>query len=302
MTKEQILVYHQECLDGKRNPRKPIHLQHWFRKYGLLHPRTISKPLTEEQLQKCINLHKQGLNFTEIGKKLNIKQGTVALNLTKRGYTSIPQTVLQRKYKINETFFDVIDTEEKAYFLGLLYADGCVYLPRRSVLLTLNWKDKELLEKLNKLIYPNKKLRIVKARGTTEKMYSLQIYSKHVSNTVIEKGCIEAKTHTLQFPIENQVPEYLHNHFIRGHFDGDGCISTNISMVGNVEFIEKVQEILMEKCNLNKTKLSVRRKESPNIVTMTYGGTNVVKRIRDYLYKDATIFLQRKWSKLYTNQ
>lgn len=53
--------------------------------------------------------------------------------LKRRGYIMKPQTELQRKYPINETFFDTIDTQEKAYILGLLYADGYNNTGRNSV-------------------------------------------------------------------------------------------------------------------------------------------------------------------------
>ena len=49
--------------------------------------------------------------------------------------------------KINKNFFNKIDTEEKAYFLGFLYADGYNNTDRNSVALSLKEDDKEILEK-----------------------------------------------------------------------------------------------------------------------------------------------------------
>ena len=52
----------------------------------------------------------------------------------------------RRKYALNEAFFEIIDSEEKAYWLGFIAADGCVY--RRTLSINLNIKDKAHLEKL----------------------------------------------------------------------------------------------------------------------------------------------------------
>ena len=68
--------------------------------------------------------------------------------MRRNGYKAKSQSELQRKYNIDETFFDVIDTEEKAYFLGLLYADGCNATNRNAVILSLKEDDKEILEKI----------------------------------------------------------------------------------------------------------------------------------------------------------
>ena len=52
-----------------------------------------------------------------------------------------------RRYNVNHKYFEVIDTEEKAYWLGFLYADGCVIKTKTgsSLLLKLSVKDEEHL-------------------------------------------------------------------------------------------------------------------------------------------------------------
>ena len=91
----------------------------------------------------------------------NISSVAVNALLRRHGYKAKSQSELQRKYNIDETFFDVIDTEEKAYFLGFLYADGYNNTDRNSVNLSLKEDDKEILEKLNNLLQPNKPLQFV---------------------------------------------------------------------------------------------------------------------------------------------
>lgn len=56
-----------------------------------------------------------------------------------------------RKYSLNESYFEKIDSEEKAYFLGFLFSDGSV--SKYSLNLSLAEVDKEILEKKSRKIY-----------------------------------------------------------------------------------------------------------------------------------------------------
>jgi hypothetical protein len=99
------------------------------------------------------------------------------------------------------------------------------------------------------------------------------------------------------------VPEHLLHHFIRGYFDGDGCITyggngqPNVNFTGNNDFLLPLQSILVEKAGVRLTKPSTRRLESPNIITIMWGGRGNARKLFNYLYKDATIFLNRKHDK-----
>ena len=183
----------------------------------------------------------------------------VAINslLRRNGYVAKSASELKRKYPIQEDFFDVIDTQEKAYILGLLYADGYNNTDRNSINLSLKESDKEILDKITKLIQPSKPLRYIntyKARQkegfeNSQNQYRLVITNKHISQRLVELGCGKAKTHNLTFPTEEQVPSCLIRHFVRGYFDGDGCISgavKKVDIVGTEKFLKTVQVILLK--------------------------------------------------------
>lgn len=95
------------------------------------------------------------------------------------------------------------------------------------------------------------------------------------------------------------------HHFIRGYFDGDGYLSTPITRPGdctlgitsNREFLSDIQAILIENTNINKTKLSDTCSSKNNIYKLMYGGIKNAKKIYDFLYMDATLFLIRKKEK-----
>ena len=236
----------------------------------------------------------------QLSKYFPISQVAINNLLRRNGYDAKSASELQRKYPIVEDFFDNIDTEEKAYFLGFLYADGYNNTDRNSVNLSLKEDDKEILEILNNLLQPNKPLQYVEIKDTnSSNQYRLVIANKHISQKLVELGCVKAKTHTLTFPTEEQVPSCLIRHFVRGYFDGDGSVSGDkqkqFCFVGTMDFLLPLQQILIKELNFSKTKLDRRHKDRDNnIRSLRYCGVNQCITFRDWLYKDATIYLERK--------
>lgn len=242
----------------------------------------------------------------DLAKEYPVSSTAISALLKRHGYKSKTQSELQRKYEVNESFFDVIDTEEKAYFLGFLYADGYNNTDRNSVNLSLKETDKDILIRLNNLIQPDKPLQYVdftkETRGyqNSYSQYRLVIANKHISQRISELGCGKCKTHNLIFPTEEQVPLNLQKHFIRGYFDGDGCVSNRVfSMVGTEKFLLSVQNIFIEKLGLTKTKFDKRHKKRDNDITsIRYCGSGNLNKIMSWMYDGASIYLERKLIKL----
>ncbi len=232
----------------------------------------------------------------------------VAINalLRRNGYDAKSASELKRKYPIVEDFFDEINTEEKAYILGLLYADGWNQTERNVIGIGLKESDKEILDKITNLMQPTKPLgyykknKLKKGFENSQNEYRLVIANKHISERLVELGCGKAKTHNLVFPTEEQVPKHLQRHFVRGYFDGDGSVSGDkqkqFNLVGTINFLLPLQQILIEELGFSKTKLDQRHKERDNeIRSLRYCGINQCITFRDWLYKDATIYLERKY-------
>jgi len=231
----------------------------------------------------------------------------VAINalLRRNGYNVKSASELKRKYPIQEDFFDKINTEKKAYILGLLYADGYNQTERNTVSISLKEDDKDILEKITSIIQPTKPLihiitnKSKKGFENSQNQYRLTINNKHISQRLVELGCGKAKTHNLIFPTEEQVPSYLIRHFVRGYFDGDGSVSGDkqkqFGFVGTTDFLLPLQQILMKELNFSETKLDQRHKDrEDSIRALRYCGINQCIAFRDWLYEDATIFLERK--------
>jgi intein/homing endonuclease len=210
---------------------------------------------------------------------------------------------MNRTYPLNENYFDIIDNEEKAYFLGLLYADGTNSTGKTEIKLELHNQDIEILDFYKNKLQPTKPLYFEHGKGKRGDTYKLVINSKKISYRLSDLGVVPSKTFKLKFP--NFIEEHLIHHFVRGYFDGDGNIHYNksckqlmFSITSTENFLLSLQEILIKNCFLNKVKLGTRHPERKhNIRQLAYCGNNSVRRIYEWLYNDANIFLSRK--KLY---
>lgn len=89
---------------------------------------------------------------------------------------------MAKKYTFNKNYFEKIDSEDKAYFLGLLYADGCnstsATQNHASIVLNLQEGDKEILEKFMKYINSNKPLLYRPKQENHNPQYRFVINSK----------------------------------------------------------------------------------------------------------------------------
>ncbi len=122
---------------------------------------------------------------------------------------------------------------------------------------------------------------------------------------LIKNGCIPRKSLILEWPTENQVPENLISHFVRGFFDGDGSISYQITgrhknpqfvvlFCGTKHFCDNLNQLLQKKLNFLNRKLYKHKK----MFQLSFNGNEQIKNFYNYLYKDAELFLKRKKEKM----
>jgi len=205
-----------------------------------------------------------------------------------------------RKYNLDESFFEKIDSEEKAYWLGFFSGDGTITDENR-LKLRLAIKDKVHLKKFKEIVQWNGRDYFPKGQKALEVNFRSFKMVKDLANYFVTPR----KTFAVKFP---NIPKSLERHFIRGVFDADGCICRSISISrgksgqlyichrgefdiqGNKEFILAIQSRLVE-LGLPITSISY---SSKSINRVRYGGINQLKTVYKYLYEDATVFLERK--------
>lgn len=210
-----------------------------------------------------------------------------------------------QKYSLDETAFDTIDTEIKAYCLGFLYADGSVgkYGGDYSIRIHIDKKDSEILDLFQRCVQTTKPWYIDKRDRAI-----LALSNKKLYESLNKQGVMQAKTFKIIFPSTDQVPSHLLNHFIRGYFDGDGSVSgrehqirtMSFNITSNMEFAIGLQKILMSE-GFSQTKIHPipsKTHEGKLVGSLQYGGGINVERFYNYIYHNATIYLKRKHDRM----
>ena len=210
----------------------------------------------------------------------------------------------RRKYQVNDDYFETIDTEEKAYWLGFIYADGYVMSNSDKVGIALSSIDKSHLEKFKKAITFTGEIKDYVETGgyAIGATYSrILITSSKLKKDLMRHGIVPNKTDIIKFP--TMLSKDLLPHFIRGYFDGDGCITHQSKQVsGNLNYMIKITGTLDMIKNIESSigvnfqiaqRFPERNKDNYQIET---GGNLKVKQILRYMYENATIFLDRKYN------
>jgi hypothetical protein len=218
-------------------------------------------------------------------------------------------------YNINKNYFQEIDSKDKAYFLGLMYADGNVGLETYVIQISLQEEDKYILEIFKKYLQSNHKLFFENNNNKNlnwKNSYKLHINCKKLHDDLIINGCIPQKCFNLKFPI---LSKELIPHFLRGYFDGDGCIwqgqrkwmimpkrskiihNVKTTFTGNINFIEQLRNVLVENYGFSNVKINNHYKNK-NSATLEYSGRNNAKKFYDLFYSECDdLFLIRKKEK-----
>jgi len=261
--------------------------------------------LSDEEKIELVKLFKKGKKSKELSEYFGITDVAIRVLLKNRGY-KYNCINNNKKYEINENFFDVIDNQDKAYFLGFLYADGCNKTNRNVVTLSLKEDDKEILEKLNNLIFKEKKLsyEIVKKNNTSNR-FNLVIHNKHMSNKLIELGVDRRKTFKIVYP--TWLDKQFYSHFIRGYMDGDGYIGIiksklgylkhKVTFVGTESFCNSLMNIFKENLNIHCSIETRHPERNNNIRTISISGRLQVTKLLNYIYEDSNLKMERKYLK-----
>ena len=260
-------------------------------------------------VEKIIDLYlNKKLSAYKISSILNISKDKVYYYLKKNNISRRSNSINSKKFFSDEYFFENIDSEEKAYWLGFIYADGFIISSRDAFGLSLSVKDESHIEKFLKSIKSNNKIsRYFNNMGFE---YSrIVIHSKKLKEDLIKNGCLENKTFLLKFP--NIDKEYV-RHFIRGYFDGDGSIigyvrkpnpknreiNYRVSRAFNID--SKKQNILIEIQNFfskHNIKTDINYIMRDDMYRLCTSSKEEIEKIFHLLYDDSNFYLNRKFNK-----
>jgi intein/homing endonuclease len=237
-----------------------------------------------------VEKYESGMSVYQIAKEIGENQQAVSNTLKK--YTTLREKVT---YDIDESYFSVIDTEDKAYFLGFIAADGAIVNNGNNVMvltISINKKDVGILEEMIRCMNSNHCIQTLQ-----KDQVRFSVARKQIIEDLIKLGLTERKSLTLK-PMIHIIPDNLKHHFIRGYFDGDGSIFWTktgskekrryVAIRGTKDFLEEIQ-----------TYFGVKGTIQFNTGThqLRIGAKSDVDHIFQVMYEDSHVYLRRKYEK-----
>jgi hypothetical protein len=258
------------------------------------------KKITQTQIDYIINSYVSSKKSTyDIADELGISNVTVGKYLRENNIE-----VSHQKYKFDEEYFKEINTSNKAYFLGLIYADGCVYPLKNSLAIKLTKEDEYILEEFKKDIKSTKPLyqrksELIKGTSYIGKAQSkIELNSKILIEDLRKLGVVQNKSLILTFP--DYIPDNFMHDFIRGYFDGDGCIYNSqgrimLNFVGSENFCKGLCDFLKSQLDID---VFTKQDKRGNSWYIYIHRINDVLKFCRYIYEDNNcIKLNRKYEK-----
>lgn len=262
----------------------------------------MRKLITDQILEEILDRNKQGELMQDLAKEYGFYPTAINNAMNRK---NIGLKAVRRKSPMNEGYFSDINTEEKAYLLGILFADGCIRPAEekrynKGLSFSLVESDKYIVQLLRDNINPKIKILTRKQRDNWSSTCSFSCRSEQIVDDLIRHGMKGNKIiDGREFPTHLELP--MIQHFIRGYFDGDGCIYTNeiqqrlaITIYSPcLNFLTSVQHHLS--CLNIESNIRV---DTKNRIT-PLGGLHIYKNkskidFLNYIYRDSSIYLIRK--------
>jgi len=261
----------------------------------------LKKVISDQEVEAIYKMYKDGTKVSDIAKDFGVTNSTIYTRLNRcYGPLGKERAVNKRKYTVDESFFEVIDTQEKAYVIGWFYSDGSNSVSPNIAKIDVAADSEDILHKIKEAIGSNARIIPIKnsansyARENAQMLYRLGIYNKKVSKQIAALGICGNVTYTRTWP--KWLTEDLEPHFIRGLIDGDGCISITkkkgfaISYWGTEMMCDGLSKVL--------SKIGVEHshrtdKKGHHFIRITKQAECL--KFADYIYNDSTIHLARKF-------
>ena len=255
---------------------------------------------SQEQIEDILNKYQNNWSQQKIADFYQVSRTVIKriLETQEKGIVIRKRT---SKYQYQQDIFEVIDTVEKAYWLGFLAADGCNYQREHnaSIIININEKDIDHLNKFKQFCNTDAEIKsYIGYEGFSNQtpMCKITLNSKKISNDLIDKGILPNKSLILQPP---KISKEFYKPFILGYFDGDGSISKtsqcnnySISIQGTKEILTWICEVLNWDAKLEKRNIN----SDNNSYYIRCGGTNKPYQILSQLYNSCEICLNRKFN------
>lgn len=242
---------------------------------------------TDDQIKYIIKQYNEGIPKTAIAKALNYLS-TVSITRVLKQYNvhKQPNTYITTK---DEHIFDIIDTADKAYWLGYIVGDGCI---QNAHFLSLKcaYANRSHLIKFTKFIgMPESAIK--ESKGSYNNIISyIYVSSRHLIDTLFNKGIESRKRGHEHVP--TGIPEEFIRDYLRGLIDSDGYICDPLKKYYHIGLTNSIENLtFMMNYFHNKFNIKLRRniKAHGKTYHMYYAGLKTVYTIVSHLYYDDNI-------------
>ncbi len=212
---------------------------------------------------------------------------------------NLPTRKQYYKYTFNKYAFDDLNDEQTCYWWGFIYADG--YIANGITLrICLHSKDTKHLYKIKEFLKSNYPIRKYKSEGMCFGKYRkravclLMVHRPYCGNRLINLGVVKDRNQLGR--LTSQLPNNQFNHWLRGYFDGDGCAKERetVEFSGQPDLLKWIAIQLHINAGTSNNKNLGSYNHTSKVKALAYGGARNVRKVTDYLYKDATVWLERK--------
>lgn len=252
-------------------------------------------PKINELYEKNKNILKKeyesGKSLHDLSNKYKIPITTLHRNMKKAGVIFRELKDAQTKQIVRINPFLDLSKEEVQYWLGFFVADGGISSVNNDIVLNLSEKDISHIEKYRNFI--DIRLPIYKI----EKTHAIRVVyaNKSIKEYLVSLGITPKKSKTVKIQF------VFDRHFIRGLFDGDGCISAYSKKSGNYKWslVTGSKEFSTQiKTFLDSNNVDYRLSFSNNLWIFSTSKKSSIQKLYNILYKDASIYLTRKYTKM----
>jgi hypothetical protein len=244
-----------------------------------------------------------GSSVNQIAKIYGKSTATVERFFRRHKFQHKPREGLYRKHAVDLSFFEKIDSHDKAQILGFIAADGCVTDSKErgvnhcnTLHINIQEQDKDYLEIIKEKMKQTKPLETNRLCQAI-----LRINSNKMVRDLNALGISSRKSLTLAFPNENQVPKEFLFSFVRGYFEGDGSIYsytqrgrklTCVTFIGSDMFIGSLGDHLRDE----GIRFGISKKGKVSYMAISHKKDGI-PLLLDKMYANASFVMKRKFDR-----
>lgn len=259
------------------------------------------KNFNEKEIEYIISSYQNGTSKNKLRLEFGVSEGTIKRILEKNNIKIRQvQQANKRKFNINDSYFDN-ENSNMAYIMGLWAADGNVDSKENRMDLELNSLDIEILEKIREELQSERPIKSYQCQNGYTKN-KLLFWSSHIKHKLAEYGIVPNKTYSNEFHAPYKLDKKYWIDYIRGFFDGDGCVKKATSLTFelnsiNKQFLIDIQFFMKEYYGIDM-QISIgnnRLGQYPLYRLYCYG--EMAKKVYSILYTPNSLFLKRKYER-----